>query len=144
MLHGSETWPVKKENELMLQQTEMRMIRWMSGVKVTDRFMSCQLRERRGIDDITSVIQRHRLRWYLHILRKDDWMKKCMDYEVEGMRSIGRSKKTWSAVIKKDCQSLKICMEEMEKIKYVVYYLGRKTASVSECFSGISSPWLSG
>jgi len=63
---------------------------------------------------------------------------------VEGMRSIGRSKKTWSAVIKKDCQTLKICMEEMEKIKYVVYCLGRKTASVSECFSGISSPWLSG
>ena len=31
------------------------------------------------------VIQLHRLRWYRHILRKDknDWVKKCMDYEVK-------------------------------------------------------------
>jgi len=27
MLHGSETWPVKKENKLTLQRAEMRMIR---------------------------------------------------------------------------------------------------------------------
>jgi len=29
MLHGSETWPVRKENEMSLQRTEMRMVRWM-------------------------------------------------------------------------------------------------------------------
>jgi len=33
MLHDSETWLVKKENELALQQVEVEMIRWMSGVK---------------------------------------------------------------------------------------------------------------
>jgi len=27
MLHGSETWPVMKENEVALQRAEMRMIR---------------------------------------------------------------------------------------------------------------------
>jgi len=26
MLHGSETWPVKKENEVALQQSKMRMV----------------------------------------------------------------------------------------------------------------------
>ena len=26
MLHGSETWPVRKENEVALQRTEMRMV----------------------------------------------------------------------------------------------------------------------
>jgi len=35
MLHGSETWPVKKYNELALQQAEIRMIRWMCCIKVT-------------------------------------------------------------------------------------------------------------
>jgi len=29
MLHGSETWPVGKENEVALQQAEMRMVRCM-------------------------------------------------------------------------------------------------------------------
>jgi len=29
----SETWPVRKENEVALQTAEMRMVRWMCGVK---------------------------------------------------------------------------------------------------------------
>jgi len=29
MLHGSETRPVRKENEVALQQVEMRMVSWM-------------------------------------------------------------------------------------------------------------------
>ena len=32
MLHGSETWPVRKENEVALQRAEMRMVRWMCNV----------------------------------------------------------------------------------------------------------------
>jgi len=51
-----------------------------------------------------TVIQ-HKLRYYGHVLRKDanDWVKKCVDFEVEGVRPKGRSKKTWSEVIEKDC-----------------------------------------
>jgi len=37
MLHGSETWPVRKDNEVALQQAEMRMVRWMCNVKVKDK-----------------------------------------------------------------------------------------------------------
>ena len=33
MLHGSETWPARKENEVALQRAEMRMVRWMCGIK---------------------------------------------------------------------------------------------------------------
>jgi len=53
------------------------MIKWMCGVKVIDRFLSSELRERLEIDDIIIVIQRHRLRWYRHVLRKDenDWVE---------------------------------------------------------------------
>jgi len=32
MLHGSETWPVRKENVVALQRAEMRMVRWMCGL----------------------------------------------------------------------------------------------------------------
>jgi len=34
MLQGSETWHVRKENEVALQRAEMRMVRWMCGVKL--------------------------------------------------------------------------------------------------------------
>jgi len=45
MLHGSETWPMKKENEQTLSRVEMRMVGWMCSVKLTDKM---QLRERFG------------------------------------------------------------------------------------------------
>ena len=47
MLHGSETWPVRKENVMALQRAEMRMVRWMCGVKLQDRLPSKELRETR-------------------------------------------------------------------------------------------------
>jgi len=37
VLHGSETWPIRKENEVALQRAEMRMVRWMCGVKLQDK-----------------------------------------------------------------------------------------------------------
>jgi len=30
-----------------------------------------------------------------------DWVKKCMEYEVEGSRPRGRPKRTWSEVVQK-------------------------------------------
>jgi len=87
-MHGSETWNIRKENVVALQRAEMRMVKWMCGVKLKDRFPSKELRERLGIDDIALVSQQNRLRWYGHVLRKedDDCVKKCIVYEVEGPR----------------------------------------------------------
>jgi len=84
-LHGSETWPVRKENEVALQQAEMRIVRWMCGIKVQDRIPNKGLRGRLGLGDIISVLQQNRLQWYGYVLRKEDsdWVKKCMEYEVE-------------------------------------------------------------
>ena len=64
MLHGSETWPVRNENEVALQQAEMRTVRWMCGMKLQDRIPSKGLRGRLLLDDIISVLQQNRLQWY--------------------------------------------------------------------------------
>jgi len=72
MLHGSETWPLRKENEVALQQAGMRMVRLMCGIKLPDRFPSKGLRERLGLEDIISVLQQNRLRCYGHVLQKED------------------------------------------------------------------------
>jgi len=105
VLHGSETWPVRKENLVAFQRAELRMVRWMCGFKRKDSLPSKELRERLGIDDIALVLQQNRLRWYGHVLRKDDdWVKKCMEYEVEGPRPRGSPKRTWREVVKEDCQ----------------------------------------
>jgi len=68
----------------------------MCGIKLQDSILSKGLRERLGLDDIISVLQQNRLQWYGHVLRKEDsdWVKKCMEHEVEGATPRGRRKKT--------------------------------------------------
>jgi len=54
------------------------------------------------------------------VLRKeDDWVKKCMDYEVEGPRHRGRPKRTWKEVVQNDCQACKLNKEDaMDSVKW--------------------------
>ena len=99
MLHGSETWPVRKENEVALQWAEMRMVRWMCNVKLKDRVPNKELRERLEIGDIILILQQNRLWWYGHVLRRNMWVKKCMVYEVEVSRPRVRPKRTWREVV---------------------------------------------
>jgi len=83
---------------------------------------SKELREITGIDDIALILQQNRLHWYGHVLRKkddDDWVKKCMEYEVEGPRPRGRPKRTWTEVVEKDCQARKLNKEDaMDRSKW--------------------------
>jgi len=48
------------------------------------------------------------------VLRKadTDWVKKCMEYEVEGSRPRGSQKCTWKEVVQKDCQARKLNKED--------------------------------
>jgi len=42
----------------------------------------------------------------------DDWVKKCMKYEVEGPRPRGRPKRTERESVEKDCQARKLNKED--------------------------------
>jgi len=79
MLHRSEMSLLKGENELALLQVEIRMIRWMCGVKIRDKLSCVELWQQLGIEDIAKVVQRTSLQWYGRVLRKDDngWVKMC-------------------------------------------------------------------
>jgi len=70
------------------------MVRRMCGIKVKDTVLSKELRL--GLGDIISVLWQNSLHWYGHVLRKEDndLMKKCMEYEVEGVRLRGRPERT--------------------------------------------------
>jgi len=57
---------VKRVHKLLIMNrfvVEMRMVRWMCGMKLQDRIPSKGLRERLGLDDIISVLQQNRLVW---------------------------------------------------------------------------------
>ena len=88
----------------------------------TEGLPSKELRESLGVDDIALILQQNRLRWYGYVLRKDDdddWVKKCMEYEVEGSRLRGRPKRTWKEVVRQDCQARKLNKEDaMDRCKW--------------------------
>jgi len=55
------------------------------------------------------------------VLQKDDddWVKKCMEYEVEGPRPRGRPKRTWREVVREDCHARKVNKEDaMDRCKW--------------------------
>jgi len=57
-----------------------------------------------------------------HVLRKEDndWVKKCMEYEVEGGRPRGWPKKTWRDIVEKDCQACKLNKEDaMDRMRWM-------------------------
>jgi len=110
MLRGSESWLIRKENEVTLQWAEMRMIWWMCDVKVKTRVRSKEKRKRLHVENVILVFSQNRLRWYGHVLRKDanDWVKKCMEYKLEGSRSKGRPKRTRREVVQKDSSNTQI------------------------------------
>jgi len=84
--------------------TQSRLGRGLAPYQVT----------RLGIDDIILILQQNRLRWYGHVLRKEDtdWVKKYMEYEVESFRPRGRPKRTWTEVVQKDCQARNLNKED--------------------------------
>jgi len=83
------------------------MVRRMCDVNIKDRVPSKKFRERLGIDDVISVLQQYRSQSYRYVLQKEDndWVKKCMEYEVDGSKPRGRPKWTWIKAVQKDCQA---------------------------------------
>ena len=75
---------------------------WMCGVKLNERKKSEELRELSGLEPVSLLIKKNRLRWFGHVERKDDndWVKRCITWEVEGIRQRGRPKKTWWDCVK--------------------------------------------
>jgi hypothetical protein len=110
LVYGSETWPIRREDEMRLERTENRMVRMMCGVKLQDRISSEDLRGRLGIEGVVEVIRRGRLRWFGHLERKDeaDWVSKCREVKVVGKGVRGRPRKTWNECVNKDLKDLQL------------------------------------
>jgi len=50
--------------------------------------------------------------WACAAKEDNDWVKKCMVYEVEGPRPRGRPKRTWTEVVEKDCRAHELNKED--------------------------------
>ena len=62
MVYGSETWAMKVDDMQRQERTERMMVRWMCGVTLKNKKSSEELREYLGIESVTDVVRRGRLR----------------------------------------------------------------------------------
>ena len=75
----------------------------MCGVKLKDRLPSKERRERLGVDDIALVLQQNKLRWYGHVLRKDDQSINQSRFFFSGLSNLNHCEVHYSARWKDCC-----------------------------------------
>ena len=111
-----ETRAVKKAQEKMLDVGEMRMLRWMSGVTKLDRIRNERIRGTTKVGEISKNVQESRLKWYGHVLRREDEYvgKRVMGMEVPGKRRRGRPKRRWLDSIRNDLSGRELSGEEVQ------------------------------
>ena len=116
MMYGTKTWTVKKAQEKKLDVAEMRMLRWMSGVTKLDRIRNERIRVTTKVGEISKKVQESRLKWYGHVLRREDEYvgKRVMGMEVPGKRRRGRPKRRWWDSIRNDLSEIELSGEDAQ------------------------------
>ena len=91
----------------------------MCGISMKNRRTNEELRRLVGVEHVTTVIRSGILRWYGHVMRKsnEDWVKKCMEYRVEGRRPVGKPRRTWLESVEADMTELEIYKEDVHDRK---------------------------
>ena len=73
------------------------MSRWMSRITKLDRIRSGRIRRTMKVGEISKRVQESRLKWYGHVLRREDEFlgNRVMGMEVPGKRRRGRPTRRW-------------------------------------------------
>ena len=91
LLFGAECWTVRKKEEQILEKTEMRMLRRIKGVTLSDRVKSVDIRKELGVSSTQEKVREMRLRWYGHMQRMEEnnEVRAVGDMRVPGKRPRG-------------------------------------------------------
>ena len=94
----------------------MRMLSWMTGVTRPDRIKNERIRGITKVGEISKKVQESRLKWYRHVLRREDEYvgKRVMVMEIPGKRRRGRLKRRWLDNIKNDLLERELSWEEAQ------------------------------
>ena len=100
LTYGAETWAMKAGVFQRLRATERRMLRMICGVTLKDMVESTVIASRVRVDDLEEHLRQKRLRWFGHIVRRDEEVeiKKVFELKI-GRRKRGRPAKRWIDVV---------------------------------------------
>ena len=102
LLHGSETWGPTVPDVQRLERADRAMVRWICGVKLSDRVPTTELYALLGLEEISSAVGTRRLRWYGHVCRSSGSIATVEKMEVKGNGGRGRPRKSWKECVRRD------------------------------------------
>ncbi len=113
LTYGAEAWALTKQLEDLLRSCDTRMLRYMAKIRWEDRVANEEVERRCKQESLVSVMRRMRLRWFGHVVRReeDHIVRRAMEFEVEGRRPAGRPRKTWRQGVEEDMRRLNIRAE---------------------------------
>ena len=84
------------------------------GVMLKDKVESTVIVSRVEVDDLEEHLKQKRLRWFGHIVRRDEEMemKKVFELKIEGQRNRGRPVKRWIDVVEEDMKKRGVVQQD--------------------------------
>ena len=104
MVYGRETVAVTKKQVEEMEVTEMKMLRFAMGVTRKDKVRNEYIRSTVKVKRLGMKMRESRLRWYGHVMRRDQEYvgRRMMEMELPGKRRRGRPKRRFLDIVKED------------------------------------------
>ena len=116
MLYGLETVALTKRQEAEMEVAELKMLRFSLGVTRMDKIRNEYIRGTAQVGRFGEKTREARLRWYGHVLRKDDGYigRRMLKMELPGKRKRGRPKRRFMDVVKEDMAEVEVKEEDAD------------------------------
>ena len=97
-----------------LVQSNLRKVEISGRINLDLKVKWCWCNRPLGLEPVSLMIKKSRLRWFGHVERKDDndWVKRCITWAIEGFRPRGRLKKTWWDCVKNHMEILGLSQKD--------------------------------
>ena len=98
---------------------EMKMLRFAKGVTRKDKIRNEHIRSTVKVERLGMKMREGRLRWYGHVIRRDQEYvgKKMMEMELPGKRRRGRPNRKFLDVVKEDMREVGVKETDVEDRK---------------------------
>ena len=119
MVYGLETVAVTKKQVEEMEVAEMKMLRFTMGVTRKDKIRNEHIRSTVKVERLGMKMREARLRWYGHVMRRDQEYvgRKMMEMELPGKRRRGRPKRRFLDVVKEDMKEVGVKEMDIEDRK---------------------------
>ena len=116
MLYGLETVALTKRQEAEMEVAELKMLRCSLGVTRMDKIRNKYIRGTAQVGRFGKKTREARLRWYGHVLRKDDGYigRRMLRMELPGKRKRGKPKRRFMDVVKEGMAEVEVTEEDTE------------------------------